>query len=64
MCGNSCCSRCSEKTINKNRVCDICYLKASQIAAENRRKKFLSALKDQGKKLKHHIENATKRKAE
>ncbi|CAD8124472.1 unnamed protein product [Paramecium sonneborni] len=64
MCGNSCCGLCSQKTINKNRVCDICYMKASQLNAEKKRTKFLQSLKDSAKRLKKHIEQAEKRKQE
>ncbi|CAD8210256.1 unnamed protein product [Paramecium octaurelia] len=64
MCGNSCCGVCSQKTINKNRVCDICYMKASQITAEKKRTKFLQTLKESAKKLTKHIEQANKRKQE
>ncbi|CAK61232.1 unnamed protein product (macronuclear) [Paramecium tetraurelia] len=64
MCGSSCCGQCSQKTINKNRVCDICYMKASQITAEKKRNKFLQSLKDSAKKLKKHIEQAQKKKQE
>ncbi|CAD8210915.1 unnamed protein product [Paramecium pentaurelia] len=62
MCGNSCCGVCSQKTINKNRVCDICYMKASQITAEKKRTKFLQTLKESAKKLRKHIEQAEKKK--
>ncbi|CAD8109939.1 unnamed protein product [Paramecium primaurelia] len=64
MCGSSCCGQCSQKTINKNRVCDICYMKASQLAAEKKRNKFLQSLKDSAKKLKRHIEQAERKKQE
>ncbi|CAD8204306.1 unnamed protein product [Paramecium octaurelia] len=64
MCGSSCCGQCSQKTINKNRVCDICYMKASQLAAEKKRNKFLQSLKDSAKKLRIHIEQAQKKKQE
>jgi hypothetical protein len=42
-CGRGVCSACSSKTIQDNRVCDICFYKADNRRAEARRKDQLKS---------------------
>jgi hypothetical protein len=42
---------CSTRTINSQRVCDICFLKATQITYEKKRRRFIKALKDHIEKM-------------
>jgi len=43
MCGRAVCGECSAKKINDNRVCDVCYYKADNKRAEERREDQLTS---------------------
>lgn len=43
MCGRAVCGECSAKKITDNRVCDLCYYKAENKRAEERREDQLTS---------------------
>ncbi|KAM3139562.1 hypothetical protein pb186bvf_008398 [Paramecium bursaria] len=58
MCANTCCGKCSSRTINQQRACDVCFLKGSQISYEKKRRQFIKTLKTNNQKLEFYIKGA------
>ncbi|KAL4464450.1 hypothetical protein ABPG72_011738 [Tetrahymena utriculariae] len=55
LCSHSVCKICSQKRVNDNRVCDICFLKMKNVKGEKRKKKLLAAMKNFIKNLSTNI---------
>ena len=70
-CGKAVCGDCSSKKIDDNRVCDVCFYKANNVRAEERRKDQLrckndstECYKEQILKERDDLNNLTKKKLE
>lgn len=55
LCSHSVCGVCSNKRVNENRACDLCFLKMKNVKGERRKKKLISLMKNFIKELSTNI---------
>jgi hypothetical protein len=57
ICGNTICGDCSKREIEKNRACDVCYLKDRDKEAELQRKEVINTMEETVKNYARELEN-------